>query len=95
VSGHGGWIKISGPRTYSKVTVWLQTYHSGSGWITRATGSKKVKPGTGSSRRAHARFTCRGNASNKWRSAVDVDIIGVADTPEKAITPTQKLACGV
>jgi hypothetical protein len=35
------------------------------------------------------------NASNKWRSVVDVDIIGVADTPEKAITPTQKLACGV
>ncbi|MBD0707275.1 hypothetical protein BU197_02255 [Streptomyces sp. CBMA291] len=93
-SAHGWWIDPDGGSAKAKVTVELQVEKSGGGWRTVATGSKTVKQGGGSSRRANARKTCVGGAQTKWRSRVDVDIIGEADTPEKLVTPTQVLACG-
>ncbi len=31
----------------------------------------------------------------EWRSVIDADIIGVADTPEKAVTKVRRVKCGV
>jgi hypothetical protein len=95
-SGHGWWVKVSGPGTTAKVTVWLQSNWAGSGWVTRATGVKTVKSGGGSANRATARWQCRNLVAKvQWRSVIDVDLIGVADSPERAVTATRTLYCGV
>ncbi len=95
-SGHGWWKKISGPGTKAKVTVTLQARVYGtSTWHDVATGSKTVKSGGGSGKRATARKTCTNLIQKtQWRSIIDVDIIGVADSPEKAETKTVTLWCG-
>jgi hypothetical protein len=95
-SGHGWWKKISGPGTKAKVTVTLQARPAGtSTWHDVATGSKTVKSGGGSGKRATARKTCTNLIQKtEWRSVIDVDIIGVADSPEKATTKAATLWCG-
>lgn len=47
-----------------------------------------------SSRRANARKTCENRDKTQWRSVIDVDLIGIADSPEKAVTKTVTLSCG-
>lgn len=54
------------------------------------TGTKA--PGTW---RANARKTCANRQVREWRSVIDTDIIGVADTPEKAVTKVRRVTCGV
>ncbi|MEU2450727.1 hypothetical protein ABZ605_11765 [Streptomyces sp. NPDC012765] len=95
-SGHGWWVKISGPGTKAKVTIELQALdYRDNKWKTVATGSKTVYSGTGSANRAAARKVCTNRIMQvQWRSRIDVDIIGVNDSPEKAVTKTQKLWCG-
>ncbi|GAA3491323.1 hypothetical protein GCM10018987_54060 [Streptomyces cremeus] len=56
--------------------------------------SKVVKPGGGSARRTHARYTCVGTTLTAWRSRVDVDIEWVIDSAEKLVTAPQNLRCG-
>ncbi len=94
-SAHGWWRDKSAGNTKAKVTVELQVQKSDGSWRTVATGSKTVKQGGGSSRRANARKTCVGAKKTKWRSRVDVDIIGQFDTPNKLITPATEFNCGV
>ncbi|MCX4730480.1 hypothetical protein [Streptomyces sp. NBC_01363] len=55
----------------------------------RATGSK-----ASSTHRANARKTCEGRKKTQWRSLIDVDVIGEADSPEKAVTATMTSNCG-
>ncbi|MFJ7199971.1 MULTISPECIES: hypothetical protein [unclassified Streptomyces] len=96
-SAHGWWMDPLGKHknVKAKVTVWLQTKH-GNTWRTVAEGSKKVKAGGkgASSRRANARRTCENRDKTQWRSVIDVDLIGIADSPEKAVTRAVTLACG-
>lgn len=96
-SGHGWWMDPLGKHknVKAKVTVWPQTRH-GSTWKTVAEGAKKVKAGGkgASSRRANARKTCENRNTTQWRSVIDVDLIDIADSPEKAVTRTVALSCG-
>lgn len=94
ISAHGWWLDKDSGGAKAKVTVELQI-HSGGNWRTVATGSKTVKQGGGSSRRANARKTCVGTKATRWRSRVDVDIIGVADSPNRLETPAKTFNCGV
>ncbi|MEU0692154.1 hypothetical protein [Streptomyces uncialis] len=99
-SGHGWWFKQSGPGEKAKVTVQLQAYDAkAKKWKTVATGNKTVKPSkklrsAPSTHRANARKVCKGSTTVKWRSVIDVDIIDVNDTPDKAVTTAQSLTCG-
>jgi hypothetical protein len=93
-SAHGGWRKISGSGTKAKVTVWLQMKSSKHGkWHTVAKGQKTVKSGGGSGRRATARKVCHSSQTHLWRSVVDVDLIGIPDSPEKLYTKTVSKHC--
>ncbi|NSC21822.1 hypothetical protein FM076_11675 [Streptomyces albus subsp. chlorinus] len=97
-SAHGWWKKFSGPGSKAKVTIWLQVRaKKGKKWHTVAKGVKKVKPANpGSSKpRATARRKCSSKKTRQWRSLIDVDIIGVADSPEKAYTKPVKRRCAV
>ncbi|MFM9442094.1 hypothetical protein [Streptomyces acidiscabies] len=94
VSAHGWWIDENSGDAKAKVTVKLQVKERNGSWRTVTTGTKTVKQGGGSARRANARKTCVGTASTTWRSEVDVDIIGVADSPDKLVTPVRTYACG-
>ncbi|GAA2250153.1 hypothetical protein GCM10010232_42510 [Streptomyces amakusaensis] len=99
-SGHGWWFKVNGPGEKAKVTVQLQAYDTtAKKWKTVATGHETVKPSKNmrsapSSHRASARKACKGMKKVQWRSVVDVDIISVNDSPEKATTPARTLECG-
>ncbi|MCX4661317.1 hypothetical protein [Streptomyces uncialis] len=99
-SGHGWWYKKSGPGEKAKVTVQLQAYDAkAKKWKTVATGNKTVKPSkklrsAPSTHRANARKVCKGSTTVKWRSVIDVDIIDVNDTPDKAVTTARSLTCG-
>ncbi|XUL89127.1 hypothetical protein ACQ86D_22865 [Streptomyces galilaeus] len=93
-SAHGWWLDSDSRGAKAKVTVDLQVKDGGH-WHTVATGHKTVKQGGGSARRANARFTCVGTKKTTWRSVVDVDIIGVADSPNKLETPAKTYRCGV
>ncbi|MET9292469.1 hypothetical protein [Streptomyces sp. NPDC003077] len=96
-SAHGWWRRVKGGTTAekAKVTVSLQVRHGRGKWKTVATGSKIVKPGGGSARRANVRKVCANAHPTRWRSLIDVDIIGELDTPEKATTEVVSVACGV
>ncbi|WP_157508775.1 hypothetical protein [Luteipulveratus halotolerans] len=92
-SAHGCWKKYSGPGTTARVTVWLQK-RVGNGWVTRSKQAKTIKQGCGSVARTNAKANCGGIvAKTTWRTMVDVDIIGVADSPEVLITKSQTLWC--
>lgn len=91
LSGHGWWVKLSGAGTKARVTVWLQQRKGG--WKPVAKDVKTVKPGGGRGKRATAREKCGSRKTTAWRSVIDVDIIGVNDSPEKAYTKTVRKKC--
>ncbi|MBO8193165.1 hypothetical protein ITI46_16030 [Streptomyces oryzae] len=93
VSVHGWWTKQSGPAKKAKVTVWLQA-HKRSKWKTVAKGVRTVKPGT--SKRANARKKCKNRTTKvRFRTKVDVDIIGYADSPRQLTTKGVTRRCKV
>ena len=95
-SGHGCWARNSGPAQLAVVTVWLQAQSPTSGaWATVANARSTLKPGCGSAYRTTARFPCTNVVQIvKWRSVIDVDIVGYGDPPDQLTTQTQTLFCG-
>jgi hypothetical protein len=95
-SVHGWWEdpKKNFPGKKAKVTIELQYKRDGS-WRTVNTGVKTVKPGGGRGKRANARIACKDDSTGTWRSRVDVDVVGVADSPFKLTSPEQKRACSL
>lgn len=83
--------------------MWIQV-HTNKGWKTIARpggpGQKKnpnvVRSGGGRGKVAVARKRCqKPSKRHTFRSKVDVDIIGVNDTPEKLVTKSRRYRCGV
>uniref|UniRef100_A0AAU2VK90 Secreted protein n=1 Tax=Streptomyces sp. NBC_00008 TaxID=2903610 RepID=A0AAU2VK90_9ACTN len=94
-SAHAWWTHVSGPGTKAKVTIWLQM-KSGKKWHSVARNAKNLKSGNGgSARRVVARKKCANRNKRQWRTKIDVDLIGVADSPEKAYTKPVTVKCGV
>ncbi len=94
-SAHAWWTHVSGPGTKAKVTIWLQM-KSGRTWHSVAKNAKNLKSGNGgSARRVVARKKCANSSKHQWRTMIDVDLIGVADSPEKAYTKPVTVKCGV
>jgi hypothetical protein len=94
-SAHAWWTHVSGPGTKAKVTIWLQM-KSGKKWHSVAKNAKNLKSGNGgSARRVVARKKCANHNKRQWRTMIDVDLIGVADSPEKAYTKQVTVKCGV
>lgn len=92
-SAHGWWFRLSGAGSTAKVTVRLQSLDYFGHWDTVATRWKVVKSGGGRGNRATARRACVGPATSRWRSLVDVDVVGVDDSPETAFSPERSLPC--
>lgn len=92
-SGHGWWVNIDCEATQAIVTVQLQQYINGSWEDAGSPGSKTVYSGGGSANRAVGRAHCNNSITTSWRSEIDVDVIGILDTPLKYYTPTQSLNC--
>ncbi|GAA3161135.1 hypothetical protein GCM10010466_60090 [Planomonospora alba] len=82
-SAHGWWENINCPNNLrADVTVWLEELLPNGTWIKAGTVDKKrlasKKEGGG---RATGRARCNKRWNTTWRSFVDVDIVGYADTP--------------
>jgi hypothetical protein len=92
-SGHGWWVNIDCDATQAIVTIQLQQYINGSWEDAGSPGQKTVYSGGGSANRAVARAFCNNSAATQWRSEIDVDVIGILDTPGKYYTPTRSLYC--
>lgn len=82
------------PPALAVVTVQLQIKSNDGTWIdVGQPGSERVKPGGGSANRANARVVCINSETSTWRSVVDVDIVGYADSPNQRITPERAVRC--
>ncbi|GAA1556849.1 hypothetical protein GCM10009789_07760 [Kribbella sancticallisti] len=97
VSGHGWWLKGTTKATKAKVQIWIEV-KVGSGWRVVAYGTKTVYPGGGSARRAAARMQCAAGPIGRdtkytYRSRIDVDLIGHADSNEQAVTQALAFKC--
>lgn len=94
-SGHGWWDNIDCPTSLAVVTVQLEEYYSDGVWRKKGTvGKATVRSGGGSGNRATGRGACNGGtAKTGWRSVVDVDLVGISDSPDKLTTPAQNIAC--
>ena len=94
-SAHGWWTYGKETDLKADVTVQLQVNQGGTWVDVGRAGVERVRPGGGSVNRSNARVPCRTFESTEWRSVIDVDIIGVLDTPEKLYTMGRRLNCGV
>lgn len=75
------------------MTVQLQILKNGNWQDVGRAGLERVKPGGGSANRASARVECIFTRPHEWRSVIDVDLVGYADSPEKLVTPARNLNC--
>lgn len=93
-SAHGWWINGNCNTTKARVTARLQIKRAGV-WVnvTGSTGTSTVFSGGGAGDRATARIACRSNESYQWRSVVDVDPVGILDTPNTLKTAGRTLSC--
>ena len=94
-SGHGWWQNINCRATLADVTVQLQEYYSDGIWRNKGSAGKarvRSSPG-GRGNRATGRAACANSSRTGWRSIVDVDLVGVADSAEKLATPGQNIYC--
>lgn len=92
-SAHGWWVRLSGPGRTATVTVELQNLDYFGHWHTVATSSEVVKSGGGRGNRTTARRSCLSLVRSEWQSMVDVDIVGVNDSPERASSRERTLPC--
>lgn len=93
-SGHGWWVNGDCETATAVVTVQLEEYYSDGSWRKVGTvGKKTVRSGGGSSDRSTGRAGCTGSATVSWRSVIDVDLVGLADDPDKLTTPVRDLSC--
>jgi len=94
-SGHGWWENVSSDATLADVTVQLQVLNSGNWVKVGPAGTARVRSGGGAGNRATGRYGCANSLNVSWRSVVDVDLVGYADSPERLYTPSRLLQCGV
>ncbi|NOK80937.1 MAG: hypothetical protein GFH27_549287n18 [Chloroflexi bacterium AL-W] len=93
-SGHGWWVNGNCWATHAVVTVQLQQYYDDGRWRNvGAPGQATVRSGGGAGNRATGCVTCTSNDMTSWRSVIDVDLVGIPDTPGKYTTPSQTIAC--
>lgn len=94
VQAHGWWRNVNCKATLAKVTVQVQKKNVLGLWVdVGQPGSSTVASGGGAGNRATARYTCNGTGTHTFRAWVDVDIVGVADLPNKTYSGAQTLAC--
>ncbi|MDL5160198.1 hypothetical protein [Actinomycetospora termitidis] len=94
-SGHGWWRYSKDSDLRADVTVQLQVNRQGVWTDVGVPGIERVRPATGGSvYRANARVPCVDRTPTEWRSVIDVDIVGVIDSPEKLYTTVRLLDCG-
>jgi hypothetical protein len=95
VSAHGWWLRgTCAGANQALVTVHIQQLWDDGVW--RNAGNKgegRIRPREDSNNRITARVPCLTSVRTGWRSIVDVDIVGFADTPNRVFTPRQDLAC--
>lgn len=93
-SGHGWWININCPSgTKAVVTVQLQEHKDGDWRNVGTVGRATVFAGGGRGRRATGRAHCTSTARKRWRSVIDVDLVGRPDDPRKLTTQEVSLPC--
>jgi hypothetical protein len=93
-SAHGWWTYSKETELKADVTVQLQVNRGGTWVDVGRAGVERVRPGGGSANRSSARVPCVTLESTEWRSVIDVDIVGVIDSPEKLYTASRRLSCG-
>ncbi len=96
-SGHGWWedpFNTCPPGTKAVVTIQLQEQGTDGVWRNAGSpGQATVYAGGGSANRATGRVDCVNDMETLWRSVVDVDLVGIADPPDKYYTPESLVEC--
>ncbi len=94
-SAHGWWERTKNTKLpvtqKASVRIWLQ-HTGGIGWLNAGDPEKRTLF-AGRSKSVNKRVTCKSTAKMKWRSVVDVDLIGVIDDPIRLVTTVKELKC--
>lgn len=94
LSVHGWWVNGDCKATKAVVTTQLQKRNIMGRWVdVGSKGVATVYSGGGSGKRSNSRYTCKGRAEHQFRAWVDVDLVGVADLPNKIYHPEVTHTC--
>jgi len=95
-SAHGWWRNARGCSGLKAVVkTRLQRQNANGTWTDIGSlGRATVYSGGGAGKRTVTRHVCAGTATKTYRHWVDVDVIGVADAPNKHYSPARRLQCG-
>lgn len=99
LSVHAWWVNTNCSTTKAIVTVGIQKRNAAGLWFnadrpTTNPGKKTVFSGGGSANRANARYECFSVGQlNTYRTWVDVDLVGIADTPGRSYSGTYSMWC--
>ncbi|WP_148081964.1 hypothetical protein [Streptomyces botrytidirepellens] len=92
VSGHGWWMNVDCPRgVKAVVTLQLQVKIQNK-WKNRGDPKKRALK-SGRSKSTNVRLKCHSHRNTVWRGMVDVDLIGMPDTPKKGYGYSTKIPC--
>ena len=99
-SGHAWWEEFWGwcPE-YADVTIQLQQLmcYENLGicyWDDAGHSSEgRVREGRGSANRVNGRTPCHSTDATAWRSEIDVDLVGMSDSPNKQYTDAVNINC--
>ena len=91
---------IAAGKTNSQIAITLyitintvQNHVHGSWRNVGTAGQATVKSGGGAGKRATGRVACDSKNMTGWRSVIDVDVVGIIDTPGKLTTSNRDIAC--
>ena len=102
VSTHGWWEDDSSSACpeYDDVKVWLQSHwcrvprDGHCYWQTESYNKQRVRAWDQGGRKVNARTVCKpATAVVRWRSKVDVDLVGHSDPPYQKYSPPRNLLC--
>lgn len=96
VQSHENWGNVNCDYASAVVTTMVQKKNVLGLWVdVGSAGQKTLPPSThlGSANRVTAHYDCSSSATHTFRSWTDVDVIGIADLPNKQYSPGRELGC--
>lgn len=97
VQAHGNWGNVNCSYTEAVVTTMVQKKNALGIWQDMGTAGKAtLRPASSltSSARVTAHYACVDQSEHLWRSWTDVDVVGIADLPNRQYSPQRAIKCG-
>lgn len=97
VQAHGNWGNVNCNYSSAVVTTQVDKRNTLGFYVAVGIQGKRTLPpmkNLGSANRTTARYVCNGTKSNWFRAWTSIDVIGIADAPNKVHSPGVQRQCG-